>query len=98
MSQNQWEELLARLKTLNLPSIASHYEQKGLTEGVSETLTLTISEADNVDRTIVASTSDDTALISYTKFMDYLSTLITRKFPFHPGVKAATSPAPVAPK
>jgi len=96
MSQNQWGDLLARLKKLDLPSIAGDYELKFSRR--NETLVLTMSDENNVDQTFVISTAGNRAPASYAKFSAYLATLIARKFPTPPQPKAATSPAPISPK
>ncbi len=81
LSENQWKELLAQLKTADVPAIAGTYKQPFLSDGFSESLGLTLSDGDNLDQTFSVSNYGAKAPSAYYKFSAFLTELLSRKFP-----------------
>lgn len=80
LSENQWKELLAQLKTVNVPAIAGTYRQPLLSDGFNETLRLTLSDDADLDQTFSVSNYGDKAPAPYYKFTAYLTALLRSKF------------------
>lgn len=91
LSENQWKELLKQLKQVQLPAVAGNYKQEALSDGFNETLTLTLSDKDNLDQSFTISNYGDKAPTSYLAFTRYLEALLQRK------MNPASSPISILP-
>jgi len=76
LSPNQWKELMSRLRKADIPAVAGSYEDPGLMDGISETLTLTLRDGQNHNRQFIVSDYGDKAPAPLREFMGCLDTLL----------------------
>lgn len=81
LSNNQLDLLLRAINSARLPALAGKYEQKNLADGINETVTLTISDEANRDRTFTIQNYGDQAPRAYYAFTSRLRAFTALKFP-----------------
>lgn len=82
LSNAEWKELLAQLKTLCVPAIAGDYTPKNLSDASGDALTLTLSDSSNLDQKFTIVNGGGHAPPAYHKFTAYLLDLCARRFSF----------------
>jgi hypothetical protein len=80
LSNNQVKALITQINKLKLPALAGDYRQPNLADGLNETLTLTISDDENRDRSFVIQNYGKTAPQGFYKMTEYLRQLRLDKF------------------
>lgn len=79
MSFNQQVDLFDNINAAGITDLVGDYRQRNLADGFDETLTLTISDAQNRDQRYVIKNYGDTAPRNFYRFIDYLNELRNHK-------------------
>jgi len=94
LSGNQLNAVLRILNEARFPALSGKYRQKNLADGINETLTLTISDEANRDRTFTIENTGDGAPRAYSQMMDRLRAFVALKFPEPAAAAVPASSAP----
>jgi len=79
LSQNQWKELMNRLRKANIPSVVGDYSNPTIADDITNTLTLTLRDDQNHVRRFVVVSDYDKAPAPLREFVGYLASLIRSK-------------------
>lgn len=75
LSFNQQVALFDNINAAGITNLVGDYRQRNLSDGFNETLTLTISDAQNRDQRYIINNYGDTAPRNFYRFIDYLNEL-----------------------